>query len=804
MSEYQRQVHFSPCISSQDSPCNFSTTATPYSSSDNKSSAPATAATSSSNANSDTKPTSSTVTRTMFLPVRSTRTPITGAQDDSSKPKSTLTGSAKTGITSTPAGAAVGAGSTSEKRIHRTGPIRTNLSTSGGGPRPPPPPSFKSISVPIPVSVAHSHSSGSQAYLTPQDAHPQQQFHSFQAQGQQNPNPRESIASSFQTEPSSYYSAEDDSFSGLGGIGEEEEIPEVPPFPNPHSLSKEGASAPQSQRQTTISSPATSSTATILNPRENPTTKSAPTSTSSGQGGLAYRNTSTRTTASTSTHNTTSTGLSGRSGSIGVSSLVEPSRQSTSDSHVYPKGNNNGAAGTGKDEVGGGAESGAVKTGEDELARLVAGLEELVEEPEYEDGDNMERGNEGWMKMPEPRQHHHHTGRSDFDDQQRKKGKMKMPEPQHYTSHATREENDSQSDDDDDDRYGRAPVVPQVIGTRVRKISPLMIPPTPKSPPPVPSGAAPSGHLRTRSGSAGRRTEEKNARAAVAAMDTVPGAHGRMGSSSSTANPNPSAGQRHVEPRVAPRITTTTGGPSRSQNQTQHRPSEIQKTDSGSSSGADGRPYGSLTITSVATSRVERPSSGSAAAHPPRSSFSPRESSATVAAAGAAAIQRRHGSTGSGHTPYPSYGKSASSPTTTTGQPPQEKEREKVVSMAGTEKTYPSPIETNRPRPPFAPPFPKTRRPPLPPIPNSSPHLSNNQGRQRGGHQQMDTQYVNMLLAMDDIPTTHNLLAAFFNWIYLAGFVLFPGTFTSLKALTAENGGTVPGELVNTVTQLPL
>ena len=68
----------------------------------------------------------------------------------------------------------------------------------------------------------------------------------------------------------------------------------------------------------------------------------------------------------------------------------------------------------------------------------------------------------------------------------------------------------------------------------------------------------------------------------------------------------------------------------------------------------------------------------------------------------------------------------------------------------------------------------------------------------------MDTQYVNMLLAMDDISTTHNLLAAFFNWIYLAGFVLFPGTFTSLKALTAENGGTVAAELVNAVTQLPL
>ena len=65
----------------------------------------------------------------------------------------------------------------------------------------------------------------------------------------------------------------------------------------------------------------------------------------------------------------------------------------------------------------------------------------------------------------------------------------------------------------------------------------------------------------------------------------------------------------------------------------------------------------------------------------------------------------------------------------------------------------------------------------------------------------MDTQYVNMPLAMDDIPRTHNLLAA---WIYVSG--RFPGTFTSLKALTAENEGTFAARLVNAVTstQLPL
>ncbi|KAJ7253463.1 hypothetical protein C8J57DRAFT_1076705 [Mycena rebaudengoi] len=47
-----------------------------------------------------------------------------------------------------------------------------------------------------------------------------------------------------------------------------------------------------------------------------------------------------------------------------------------------------------------------------------------------------------------------------------------------------------------------------------------------------------------------------------------------------------------------------------------------------------------------------------------------------------------------------------------------------------------------------------------------------------GSHQ---TKYVNMLLALDSIPPLYNILASFFTWILLAGFVLFPGTFTNLK-----------------------
>ncbi|KAJ7447084.1 hypothetical protein B0H11DRAFT_2290258 [Mycena galericulata] len=71
-----------------------------------------------------------------------------------------------------------------------------------------------------------------------------------------------------------------------------------------------------------------------------------------------------------------------------------------------------------------------------------------------------------------------------------------------------------------------------------------------------------------------------------------------------------------------------------------------------------------------------------------------------------------------------------------------------------------------------------------------------------------DTRYTNMLLAKDDIPVLHNLLANFFTWILLAGFVLFPGTFTSLQAkpqTSSDNElGGVEVAAVNVIKHLSL
>ena len=72
-----------------------------------------------------------------------------------------------------------------------------------------------------------------------------------------------------------------------------------------------------------------------------------------------------------------------------------------------------------------------------------------------------------------------------------------------------------------------------------------------------------------------------------------------------------------------------------------------------------------------------------------------------------------------------------------------------------------------------------------------------------GTPSQLDTQYVNMLLALDDIPQLHKILAGFFNWILLAGFILFPGTFTSLQNLGGSSGQ-VAQLLVHQVTHIPL
>lgn len=72
----------------------------------------------------------------------------------------------------------------------------------------------------------------------------------------------------------------------------------------------------------------------------------------------------------------------------------------------------------------------------------------------------------------------------------------------------------------------------------------------------------------------------------------------------------------------------------------------------------------------------------------------------------------------------------------------------------------------------------------------------------------VQTRYMEMLLNLDTIPRLHNILASFFTWILLAGFLVFPGTFTSISSKLdddpqfQENGAA--SDLLKHVKHIPL
>jgi hypothetical protein len=69
-------------------------------------------------------------------------------------------------------------------------------------------------------------------------------------------------------------------------------------------------------------------------------------------------------------------------------------------------------------------------------------------------------------------------------------------------------------------------------------------------------------------------------------------------------------------------------------------------------------------------------------------------------------------------------------------------------------------------------------------LPSTRPSNSSNiRPGQINRQNSVHTRYMEMLLSLDTIPRLHNILASFFTWILLAGFLVFPGTFTSLASL---------------------
>lgn len=72
----------------------------------------------------------------------------------------------------------------------------------------------------------------------------------------------------------------------------------------------------------------------------------------------------------------------------------------------------------------------------------------------------------------------------------------------------------------------------------------------------------------------------------------------------------------------------------------------------------------------------------------------------------------------------------------------------------------------------------------------------------------LQTRYMEMLLSLDKIPRLHNILASFFGWVLLAGFIVFPGTFTSIRDLSDDpelaDKSPTASALLSSVQNVPL
>jgi hypothetical protein len=89
--------------------------------------------------------------------------------------------------------------------------------------------------------------------------------------------------------------------------------------------------------------------------------------------------------------------------------------------------------------------------------------------------------------------------------------------------------------------------------------------------------------------------------------------------------------------------------------------------------------------------------------------------------------------------------------------------------------------------------------------PASKNHVPERPGLQRR-RTTAQTRYIDMLLELDNVSKLHNLLASFFTWILLAGYIVFPATFNKLssKDLDAEAHNALQAHALATVRNVPL
>ncbi|KAI2488427.1 hypothetical protein Ptr902_02560 [Pyrenophora tritici-repentis] len=71
------------------------------------------------------------------------------------------------------------------------------------------------------------------------------------------------------------------------------------------------------------------------------------------------------------------------------------------------------------------------------------------------------------------------------------------------------------------------------------------------------------------------------------------------------------------------------------------------------------------------------------------------------------------------------------------------------------------------------------------------------------------TRYIDMLLGLDSVPPLHNILASLSVWILLAGYIVFPATFTALRrsentSSSSTSSSHLKAAALSTVRNIPL
>ena len=68
------------------------------------------------------------------------------------------------------------------------------------------------------------------------------------------------------------------------------------------------------------------------------------------------------------------------------------------------------------------------------------------------------------------------------------------------------------------------------------------------------------------------------------------------------------------------------------------------------------------------------------------------------------------------------------------------------------------------------------------------------------------SRYMNMLLQLDEIPWWHNILASLCTWLLLAGYVVLPGAFTSIRnsQVLSEEAGAAGKAVVKAAQAWPV